>query len=91
MKKFQSLRDQQEKPAAIADALWAAFGATTLANMGDACRLLAHLWESAWIQGWRGDDRHAQRRPCRERLAPTVPRPHGSRCVRSYWTRLVRS
>ena len=51
VKKFQSLRDQQEKPAAIADALWAAFGATTLANMGDACRLLAHLWESAWIKG----------------------------------------
>ena len=51
VKKFQSLRDQGEKPAAIADALWKAFGETTLANMADGCRLLAHLWESAWNSG----------------------------------------
>jgi hypothetical protein len=51
VKKFQSLRDQGEKPAAIADALWKAFGDTTLANMADGCRLLAHLWESAWNSG----------------------------------------
>ena len=51
VKRFQKLRDLDEKPAAIADALWDSFGESTLVNMADGCRLLAHLWDSAWISG----------------------------------------
>lgn len=58
VRRFQALKDRGEKPAAIADALWKSFGQTTIANMADGCRLLAHLWESAWNSG--GGDKNGK-------------------------------
>jgi hypothetical protein len=44
----------ETKTVAVYDALWEQFGDDTIAVMADGARVLAQLWESAWIAG-RGD------------------------------------
>lgn len=45
------IKNQDEKPAARADAMWEVLGEDTINVMADGCLCLAQLWESAWKEG----------------------------------------
>ena len=42
---------QQKKKSTAPQVLWQKFGAQTIDRMVEGCRVLAMLWESAWVEG----------------------------------------
>jgi hypothetical protein len=48
---FNDAKEAGDKPADLADALWDKFGEDTVQVIANGCRMLAHIWETAWKAG----------------------------------------
>jgi hypothetical protein len=63
----EALRNHEAK-AAILSMLWNTFGERTVLVMADGCKLLAHLWESAWENGHGDSQLHDIKAPSQDDL-----------------------
>lgn len=59
IKRYNALLRADTPQTELLDTLWREFGDDTVAVMAMGCRLLARLWESAWVLGG-GDSKLAQ-------------------------------
>jgi hypothetical protein len=48
---FNEAKEAGDKPSQVADDLWDKFGDSTIQVIANGCRMLAHIWESAWAVG----------------------------------------